>query len=401
MKYWVVFILLIIGQGLFSACSSDSEFLGAPADVDHAEVYVSVTLAMNKGEATRASVQAPSTAPSLGMENGESYEDFILANDVRLLLFGQDDKFKEEVNILFKTDNTWMGALNSITQAELDAGTQFHIVALCNCKGTLATSVSLSNGLTLDGLIENITFSNYNSDFTKNLIGENANESRIPMWGICTTNFEKSGSITNVSINVLRSMAKVRVALGGEAVEKKFKLSGAKLNVANESGYLAAQNEQAYTRTDNVYKTNWNYVNSSDDFQNGIKYPSIPSGVNPVSEGLLFSEVTEDDGVKYYVIYIPEYNHFKDDNDGETVQETATIELMIEDEAGNSVTDSNGNNYKLHFADYSDGESPTAPEWDIIRNDIYDYTITKIESGLQVKLKVAPWAEYTHSGVVM
>ena len=201
--------------------------------------------------------------------------------------------------------------------------------------------------------------------------------------------------------NDLRVKVKMNLKDIANGVEKKFKLSGAKLNVANESGYLAAQNEQAYTRTDNVYKTNWNYVNSSDDFQNGIKYPSIPSGVNSVSEGLLFSEVTEDDGVKCYVIYIPEYNHFKDDNDGETVQETTTIELTIEDEAGNFVTDSNGNNYKLHFADYSDGRSPTAPKWDIIRNDIYDYTITKIESGLQVKLKVAPWVEYKHSGVVM
>ena len=38
----------------------------------------------------------------------------------------------------------------------------------------------------------------------------------------------------------------------------------------------------------------------------------------------------------------------------------------------------------------------------LIRNDIYDYTITKIEAGLQVELQVAEWAEYKHStGVVM
>lgn len=393
-QIWTVLLTVI----LFS-CSSDDDRMKAPGG-DVAEVYVSVTLAMNKGEVTRASVQAPSTNPSLGMENAETYEDYIPTNDVRLLLFDQDDKFKEEVNILFNMDGAWMGSLSSITQEDLDAATSFHMVALCNCKGTLATSVTLSEGLTLDKLIEAVTFSGYSSTFTANLTSGNANDARIPMWGICTTAFEKSGNITHVNINVLRSMAKVRVALGGDAVEK-FKLQGARLNIANTNGYLAAQNNQAYTRSNDnkTYSTNWNYVNSNTDYHNGITLPSIPANTTTIGNDLNFSFVTEDDGKPYYVIYIPEYKNL---DGNETVPTPATIELTITDEANNAVTDSKGDNYQLHFADYSNGASPTAPQWDIIRNDIYDYTITKIEAGLQVQLKVAKWAEYKHTtGVVM
>ena len=235
------------------------------------------------------------------------------------------------------------------------------------------------------------------------------------MWGIKSIQFSPSGTMTDVgTIDILRALAKVRIALGGEAKTKNFQLQGASLNVANANGYLAAQahdgSQQAYiteTRSDgNGYTTNWNYVengttgdNDQTYRQDGIIYPSIFSSTSTISEGLNFSKVTEN-GNEYYVIYIPEYNHF--DDGGEVVQTPATIELTIADEAGNLVKDSKDQNYKLHFADYSNGKSPNAPQWDIIRNDIYDYTITKIEAGLQVELQVAEWAEYKHStGVVM
>lgn len=417
MKYWVVFILLIIGQGLFSACSSDGEFLGAPADVDHAEVYISVTLSVGGSQGmTRATVTPPQDGnPSVSLQDGTFQESYIDPDDVELFVFDQDNKFVDCVNIIWRTHSGNTGNVDSPEAQPYQCYIQgylkdvsegnYHIVAICNQKRGVLKSNDYSPtraSTTLDDFIDGVTYGSYSADFTETLLGGSSSspsDARIPMWGICTVPL-KQGENATAPITVLRSMAKVVVRLADNVTD--FQLTGVTLNVANDGGTLAAQKTgetvQAYKESSGSYTTAWNKLDET-----LITTPSIPSGVKPVSEDeeLLFSEVTEDDGVKCYVIYIPEYNHFKDDNDGETVQETATIELTIEDEAGNSVTDSNGNNYKLHFADYSDGESPTAPEWDIIRNDIYDYTITKIESGLQVKLKVAPWVEYTHSGVVM
>ncbi len=406
---------------LFS-CSSDADRLETP-ESESAEVYVSVTLAMNKGGATRASV------PADDMEGGQSYDDAIVSGDVELYVFDKDNKFVEKVAIFIAGPNVWQGSLSNISQEAVKNGEYFHVMALCNHKGALKTNYTPDEGVTLDEFIENLSFSGYTADFTRNLtkkdaLGEDvsaSSDARIPMWGIKSIQFSPAGTMTDVgAIDVLRALAKVRIALGGEAKTKNFSLNSASLTVANLNGYLAAQahggSQQAYvteTRSGGFgYTTNWNYVengttnkedfngdNDQTDRQDGIIYPSIVSGTSTISEGLNFSKVTEN-GNEYYVIYIPEYNHF--DDGGEVVQTPATIELTIADEAGNLVKDSKDQNYKLHFADYSNGKSPNAPQWDIIRNDIYDYTITKIEAGLQVQLKVAKWAEYKHpTGVVM
>ena len=162
-------------------------------------------------------------------------------------------------------------------------------------------------------------------------------------------------------------MAKVVVRLADNVTD--FQLTGVTLNVANDGGTLAAQKTgetvQAYKESSGSYTTAWNKLDET-----LITTPSIPSGVNSVSEGLLFSEVTEA-GVKCYVIYIPEYKNLEGDG---VVTTPATISLSIK-QGEFDVKDQHGNNYKLHFADYSDGKSPTAPKWDIIRNDIYDYIL--------------------------
>lgn len=221
------------------------------------------------------------------------------------------------------------------------------------------------------------------------------------MWGIKSIQFAGQGLCTNVGeINVLRAMAKVRVAIGGQAQTDGFTLNGCTLNVANQKGYLAAQKNgdtpQAYVATtDNngikTYTTAWNTDESVNPTNaTPITIPSIcqEDKIATTSTPLPFSKVTEE-GNSCYVIYIPEYNHVKDGD--ETCQAAATITLSIT-QGEYEVKDQSGNNYSLHFADYSASTTPTAPEWDIIRNDIYDYTITRIESGrLEARVRVMPW----------
>ena len=406
MKHWVVFILVIIGQGLFSACSSDSEFLGAPADVDHAEVYVSVTLSVGGSQGmTRATVTPPQGGnPSVSLQDGTFQESYIDPDDVELFVFDQDNKFVDRVNIIWRTHSGNTGNVDSPEAQPYQCHIQgylndvsegnYHIVAICNQKRGVLKSNDYSPtraSTTLDDFIDGVTYGSYSADFTATLLAGSSSsplDARIPMWGICTVPL-KQGENATAPITVLRSMAKVVVRLADNMTD--FQLTGVTLNVANDGGTLAAQKVgekvQAYKESSGSYTTAWNKLDET-----LITTPSIPSTVKPINSELSFKEITSD-GKTEYVIYIPEYKNLD-------VTTPATISLSIK-QGEFDVKDQHGNNYKLHFADYSVGKSPTAPEWDIIRNDIYDYTITKIESGLQVKLKVAPWAEYTHSGVVM
>lgn len=403
MKYWVVFILLIIGQGLFSACSSDSEFLGAPADVDHAEVYVSVTLSVGGSQGMTRATVTQSGNPSVSLQDGTFQESYIDPDDVELFVFDQDNKFVDRVNIIWRTPSGNTGNVDSPEAQPYQCHIQgylkdvsegnYHIVAICNQKRGVLNSNDYSPtraSTTLDDFIDGVTYGSYSADFTATLLdgsSSSPSDARIPMWGICTVPL-KQGENATAPITVLRSMAKVVVRLADNVTD--FQLTGVTLNVANDGGTLAAQKVgekvQAYKESSGSYTTAWNKPDETP-----ITTPSIPSTVQSKSE-LPFKEITSD-GKTEYVIYIPEYKNLD-------VTTPATISLSIK-QGEFDVKDQHGNNYKLHFADYSDGKSPNAPQWDIIRNDIYDYTITKIESGLQVKLKVAPWAEYTHSGVVM
>ena len=403
MKHWVVFILLIIGQGLFSACSSDSEFLGAPADVDHAEVYVSVTLSVGGSQGMTRATVTQSGNPSVSLQDGTFQESYIDPDDVELFVFDQDNKFVDRVNIIWRTPSGNTGNVDSPEAQPYQCHIQgylkdvsegnYHIVAICNQKRGVLNSNDYSPtraSTTLDDFIDGVTYGSYSADFTATLLdgsSSSPSDARIPMWGICTVPL-KQGENATAPITVLRSMAKVVVRLADNVTD--FQLTGVTLNVANDGGTLAAQKVgekvQAYKESSGSYTTAWNKPDETP-----ITTPSIPSTVQSKSE-LPFKEITSD-GKTEYVIYIPEYKNLD-------VTTPATISLSIK-QGEFDVKDQHGNNYKLHFADYSDGKSPNAPQWDIIRNDIYDYTITKIESGLQVKLKVAPWVEYKHSGVVM
>jgi len=398
MKHWVVFILLIIGQGLFSACSSDGEFLGAPADVDHAEVYVSVTLSVGGSQGMTRATVTQSGNPSVSLQDGTFQESYIDQDDVELFVFDQDNKFVDRVNIIGRTHSGNTGNVDSpeaqLYQCHIQGYLKdvsegnYHIVAICNQKRGVLKSNDYSPtraSTTLDDFIDGVTYGSYRADFTATLLGGSSSspsDARIPMWGICTVPL-KQGENATAPITVLRSMAKVVVRLADNMTD--FQLTGVTLNVANDGGTLAAQKTgetvQAYKESSGSYTTAWNKPDETP-----ITTPSIPSTVQSKSE-LPFKEITSD-GKTEYVIYIPEYKNLG-------VTTPATISLSIK-QGEFDVKDQHGNNYKLHFADYSDGKSPNAPQWDIIRNDIYDYTITKIESGLQVKLKVAPWVEYKH-----
>ena len=404
MKYWVVFILLIIGQGLFSACSSDGEFLGAPADVDHAEVYVSVTLSVGGSQGMTRATVTQSGNPSVSLQDGTFQESYIDPDDVELFVFDQANKFVDRVNIIWRTHSGNTGNVDSPEAQPYQCHIQgylndvsegnYHIVAICNQKRGVLNPNAYSPtraSTTLDDFIDGVTYGSYSADFTAKLLGGSSSspsDARIPMWGICTVPL-KQGENATAPITVLRSMAKVVVRLADNMTD--FQLTGVTLNVANDGGTLAAQKTgetvQAYKESSGSYTTAWNKPDETP-----ITTPSIPSTVGVNSE-LSFNEIKTSDGKTEYVIYIPEYKNLG-------VTTPATISLSIK-QGEFDVKDQHGNNYKLHFADYSDGKSPNAPQWDIIRNDIYDYTITKIESGLQVKLKVAPWVEYKHSGVVM
>lgn len=256
---------------------------------------------------------------------------------------------------------------------------------------------------TVDRTIANLAYRGYTSGFTAKMLAAGTDNkpteaARIPMWGFLKTTIQDNGSYT---VNVLRSMAKVRVALGTSVTG--YNLKGVTLTRANSAGYFAAQDIPAADAASSATRqaiegngTNWNYKDGSTTTI-GITNPSpLVDDASAVLTNLPFvgvdaegKPVASGTTPAAYVIYVPEYDNMS------TSATPATISLTITDANNNPVKDANDNDHQLFFADYgtTDNVKPTSNEWDIIRNDFFDYTITSITptGGLKANVRVMPW----------
>lgn len=388
------------------------------------------------------------TGVSIGTEAGTSYDNYIDPNDVTILVFEKKDtdndgifdegEFIEKALIsgvekpegyteddLYATHAVLLEIPKRFSKENATYGytrdTEFQLVALCN-QGINGNSVITSNlkdldltDKTLEWLIDNLTYSGYIADFTSMLItGKDNHKARIPMFGTTPSKLipaENETTISGVVMPVLRAMAKVRVKLdiSNQSEKSIYKLAGVSLNTYNANGYMAATgnadatdgcgqaiNKQGYTAP---YEATYNGVvsvtlpanstNYNSDTHTGIVHPSITGSAT--SGTLDFSKLKDGttDNIYEYVLYVPEYRNITQGSN--TAQTLAKLSLAVQYADGTTAVE----NATLHFADYTGKTScnVTSPQWDIIRNDIYDYTITSITptGGLKANVRVMPW----------
>lgn len=198
----------------------------------------------------------------------------------------------------------------------------------------------------------------------------------IPMWGFkryTTSNslaITKGGYTEIGDIYMLRSVAKVKVSLSEDA-KKMYKLTGAKAVKIAQSGYVAP----------NV--SNLDNASSLSELEIEEKTIHTYSDADKTDQFTLTDEIdfnfNEEDGAYYF--YMPEVENknmgiasFKltyqdiDDNDGTTA---VTKEIPIDT--------------------YEDGKA-TNNGIDIIRNTVYDYTVSISPVGVDVSLETMPWS---------
>ena len=190
------------------------------------------------------------------------------------------------------------------------------------------------------------------------------------------------------------------------------------LNTYNANGYMAATgnadatdgcgqaiNIQSYTAP---YEATYNgetsvtlpanSTNYNSDTHTGIVHPSITGSATSGTLNFYELEDGTTDNIYEYVLYVPEYRNITQGSN--TAQTPAKLSLAVQYADGTTAIE----NATLHFADYTGKTSSnvTSPQWDIIRNDIYDYTITSITptGGLKANVRVMPW-EYEKRGYTL
>ena len=322
---------------------------------DGSTAQVAFTLKLDKAQpATRATTWGD----DYDRQPGEGYENRI--DQLQVVLYSTDDN-----NTAYHLHNLWqetsatqeggqdtytfVGSIDTNDADSPRAGT-YKIMVFANCP-------DIDEGTDVGNLAYTYTYK-----------GESTAPA-IPMWGVTTARLDlqpgERQTLTN-GIDLLRAVAKVEVQLSEEVTQEGFSLTGVTLSTANTQGYCLPKDYAQISKTAALHREEGTYTTFN------------PYNGNTTATPLAFTN----DGNGTYILYLPEYDNGTN---------AATLSVTVADEDNQTET------YTLEFKDYTGGK-PTGNAYDIVRNHLYRYTITKIDNGqLTVQHQVMPWDKATSS----
>ncbi len=221
----------------------------------------------------------------------------------------------------------------------------------------------------------------------------------IPMYGVAPISFEKDGAFIKatgtgakgeISVNVLRSMAKVRVLLS-DKLQGKVKLTNLSISRHAIEGYVCPKKWDTATDFANVASSVYmRGLTSSSNFYNHVCNTDIST---------IYHEGTGGNSVNKIGFYLPDtYNSHHDGYDSEEIK--LTISYDIYSTVGNESTKVAHHDNPMWFrpvGEWSEEKRKASEPWDIIRNHIYEFVITGVEpttGALIVDVAIKPWVKH-------
>lgn len=247
-----------------------------------------------------------------------------------------------DTNPEYSITGTWENAADKLSKAK-------KIMVFANCGTSIVTP----------GNIQNLAFA------------RSATTQYIPMWGVTTlTNELVVGKSNNLgTIDLLRSLAKVKVKLADGMKSRKYSLGAMQLNNYNTSGYTLPLTYNTVASTAAIRFGNSLHANSS----------------------WAQSIVMTGDGDESIMLYIPEYDNINAATDRKA---TISLQLMRDGEEEG--------NYTLHFCNYTpEGAPDAASTYNIQRNHYYEYTVGRTDDQVKIVLNVKEWNLRQHDEIIM
>lgn len=287
-------------------------------------------------------------------DDGTAYENAINTEQLQIKVCDENGTIIGDVENVIAINNgtdtnpdysitgTWENAADKLSKAK-------KIMVFANCGTSNVTS----------GNIQNLAFTRASTT------------QYIPMWGVTTlTNELVVGKSNNLgTIDMLRSLAKVKVKLADGMKARKYSLGAMQLNNYNTSGYSLPMTYNTVASTAAIRFDNSLHANSS--------WAQSIAMTNNDDESIM--------------LYIPEY-----DNINAAADRKATISLQLlrdGEEEGN---------YTLHFCNYTaEGAPDAASTYNIQRNHYYEYTVGRTDDQVKIVLNVKKWNLRQHDEIIM
>lgn len=287
-------------------------------------------------------------------DDGTAYENAINTEQLQIKVCDENGTIIGDVENVIAINNgtdtnpdysitgTWENAAEKLSKAK-------KIMVFANCGTSIVTP----------GNIQNLAFA------------RSATTQYIPMWGVTTlTNELVVGKSNNLgTIDLLRSLAKVKVKLADGMKARNYSLGAIQLNNYNTSGYTLPLTYNTAASTAAIRFGNSLHANSS-------WAQSIAMTGN------------DDESI---MLYIPEYDNINAATDRKA---TISLQLMRDGEEEG--------NYTLHFCNYTpEGAPDAASTYNIQRNHYYEYTVGRTDDQVKIVLNVKKWNLRQHDEIIM
>lgn len=287
-------------------------------------------------------------------DDGTAYENAINTEQLQIKVCDENGTIIGDVDNVIAINNgtdtnpdysitgTWENAADKLSKAK-------KIMVFANCGTSIVTP----------GNIQNLAFA------------RSATTQYIPMWGVTTlTNELVVGKSNNLgTIDMLRSLAKVKVKLADGMKARNYSLGALQLNNYNTSGYTLPLTYNTAASTAAIRFGNSLHANSS----------------------WAQSIAMTGDGDESIMLYIPEYDNINAATDRKA---TISLQLMRDGEEEG--------NYTLHFCNYTpEGAPDAASTYNIQRNHYYEYTVGRTDDQVKIVLNVKKWNLRQHDEIIM
>lgn len=287
-------------------------------------------------------------------DNGTAYENAINTEQLQIKVCDENGTIIGDVENVIAINNgtdtnpdysitgTWENAADKLSKAK-------KIMVFANCGTSIVTP----------GNIQNLAFA------------RSATTQYIPMWGVTTlTNELVVGKSNNLgTIDMLRSLAKVKVKLADGMKARNYSLGAMQLNNYNTQGYSLPLTYNTAASTAAIRFGNSLHANSS----------------------WAQSIAMTGDGDESIMLYIPEYDNINAATDRKA---TISLQLMRDGEEEG--------NYTLHFCNYTpEGAPDAASTYNIQRNHYYEYTVGRTDDQVKIVLNVKKWNLRQHDEIIM
>lgn len=287
-------------------------------------------------------------------DDGTAYENAINTEQLQIKVCDENGTIIGDVENVIAINNgtdtnpeysitgTWENAADKLSKAK-------KIMVFANCGTSIVTP---SN-------IQNLAFARASTT------------QYIPMWGVTTlTNELVVGKSNNLgTIDMLRSLAKVKVKLADGMKARNYSLGAMQLNNYNTSGYSLPLTYNTAASTAAIRFGNSLHANSS--------WAQSIAMTGNADESIM--------------LYIPEYDNINAATDRKA---TISLQLMRDGEEED--------NYTLHFCNYTpEGAPDAASTYNIQRNHYYEYTVGRTDDQVKIVLNVKKWNLRQHDEIIM